>query len=223
MSRRSAEGNEIMNYIKEFKMDSFLNEKLLSQIEIFDFEAYETVMAEQSKTEYLYFLVEGQIKCAHYHSNGTLAVVAMINPFAVLGDVEIINNDLTVTAAVTTLPSIILGIPVTAVQKEGLNDPVFLRFIGQQLVKKLHSSTSLRLGHLLPVKSRLALFILSKPDVSNGKIIIFPEKETLASMLGTTYRHLNRVLKELVEENTIGKGYPGVKIKNRENLQKLID
>ena len=113
MSKRHSEGNEVMNYIKEFKMDSFLNEKLLSQIRIFDFEAYETVMAEQSKTEYLYFLVEGQIKCAHYHSNGTLAVVAMINPFAVLGDVEIINNDLTVTAAVTTRPSAILGIPVT--------------------------------------------------------------------------------------------------------------
>jgi len=54
-------------------------------------------------------------------------------------------------------------------------------------------------------------------------VVILPEKETLASMLGTSMRHLNRVLKDLIDENTIGNGYPGVRIKNVVNLQKLID
>lgn len=215
--------DELSYYINKFKMDQFLNEKLLNSIQLFHFDSYKTVMTEQTETPYLYFLVDGQLKCAHYNSNGNLAVVAMMHPFSTLGDLEVINNDLTVTSVVSTCSSTVLGIPSSIVRKEGLNDPVFLKFICEELIKKLHSSTSLRLGHLVPVKSRLALYILSRSEASEGQIIILPEKETLASMLGTTYRHLNRVLRDLIEENTIGNGYPGVRIKKIINLQKLID
>jgi CRP/FNR family transcriptional regulator, putaive post-exponential-phase nitrogen-starvation regulator len=215
--------NELEYYIKKFNINSFVNDRLLSQMKIFHFEAYDTVMTENTIIEYLYFLVDGHLKCAHYNSNGTLAVVAMMHPFSVLGDVEIISNDLTLTSVVTTGCSTVLGIPISIVRNEGLNDPIFLKMICEELVKKLNSSTSLRLGHLIPVISRLALYILSRPGAIEGKVIVLPEKEALASMLNTTYRHLNRVIKELKEENTIGDGYPGVKIKNIMNLQKLID
>jgi CRP/FNR family transcriptional regulator, putaive post-exponential-phase nitrogen-starvation regulator len=104
-----------------------------------------------------------------------------------------------------------------------LNYPLFLKFISKELVKKLNDSTSLRLGNLLPVKSRLAFFVVSKPDAANGNIIVFPEKGALASIPGTSYRHLNRILKELIEENIIGEGYPGVRIKNILKLKKLVD
>jgi len=223
MSVRSISEDNLEHYIKKFNIDSFLNDRLLSHIEIFPLEAYETLIAEQSIPDYFYLLVEGQIKCAHYHSNGTLAVVQIMHPFSALGDVELINNNLTITAAVATRPSIALGIRTSTVREEGMNDPLFLQFISKELVKKLHDSTALRLGHLLPVKSRLALYVVSKPDAVDGNIIVFPEKEALASMLGTTYRHLNRVLRELIVENTIGTGYPGVRIRNIMNLQKLID
>ena len=216
-------GSEIRDYIDRFRMDRFLNEKLIEHLQLFHFNAYDTIMREQTEISYLYFLVDGQIKCAHYNSNGTLAVVAMMHPFAILGDVEIIGNDLTMTSVVTTCPSKVLGIPVPVARKEGLNDPIFLKFLCKGLVEKLHNSTTLRLGHLVPVKSRLALYILSKPDVANGSVIILPEKEALASMLGTTYRHLNRVMKELIDENTIGSGYPGLRINKIKDLQKLID
>jgi CRP/FNR family transcriptional regulator, putaive post-exponential-phase nitrogen-starvation regulator len=219
----SRDKDEIAQYIEEFKMDLFLNKILLNNIRLFHFKAYETIIAEQTKTKFIYFLVDGQIKCAHYNSSGTLAVVAMMHPFSTLGDVEIVNNDLTVTSVISTCPSTVLGIPVSIVRKEGLMDPLFLKFINAELVKKLQSSTSLRLGHLVPVKSRLALYILSKADTREDTVIILPEKEALASMLGTTYRHLNRVLKDLIEERTLGPGYPGVRIKNIKNLQNLID
>ena len=219
----SIKDNELAHYIKKYKIDSFLNPRLLKQIKIFHLKSYETLITEQTIPQYLYLLVEGHIKCAHYHSNGTLAVVQLMHPFSALGDVELINNNLTITAAVATQPSTVLGILTSIVREEGMNDPLFLSFINKELVKKLHDSTALRLGHLLPVKSRLALFIISKPNASDGKVVIFPEKEALASMLGTTYRHLNRVLKELIEENTIGEGYPGVRIRNIINVQKLIN
>ena len=116
---------EIRSYIDRFQMDRFLNDKLMKNLELFHLNAYETIMRERTEIPYIYFLVDGQVKCAHYNSNGTLAVVAMMHPFAVLGDVEIIGNDLTMTSVVTTCPSKVLGIPAPAARKEGLNDPAF--------------------------------------------------------------------------------------------------
>lgn len=48
-----------------------------------------------------------------------------------------------------------------------------------------------------------------------------PDKDVLASMLGTTVRHLNRVIKDLVNEEIIGSGYPGLKIKDKKDLTVL--
>lgn len=214
---------ELDFYINKFSIENILNERLISHLEVIRLKPFQTLIAEHSIPQYFYLLVEGQIKCAHYHANGILAVVQMMHPFSALGDVELINNNLTITAAVATRDSVVLGIKASVVRKEGMDDPNFLRFVSKELVNKLHDSTSLRLGHLLPVKSRLALYMVSKPGAEEGKIVVLPDKEALASMLGTTYRHLNRVFKELIDENTIGTGYPGVRILNMKNLQSLID
>jgi len=213
----------VEQYVRKFDMGSFLNPRLLEYLKPFHYDSYKTVIFEQSRIRYLYFLVEGQLRCAHYHPNGTLAVVALSNPLSAMGDVEILSNDFSSTAVITIRPSILLGIPMTKIQKHGLDDPAFLRFIINQLAAKLNDSTSLRLGNLLPVKCRFALYIMAKPESGDGQIVILPEKETLASMLGTSLRHLNRVMHELIGEGAIGEGYPGVRIRNEMILNRLIE
>ena len=72
---------------------------------------------------------------------------------------------------------------------------------------------------MLPVINRLATYILSQ--ASDGDTVILPDKEGLASLLGTTSRHLNRVLRELVESGSISAGYPRMRILNRRALEDL--
>lgn len=222
MSMGQSPEETVERYVRKFDMASFLNSALLESLRPFYYEAYETVIFEQSKIRYLYFLVDGQLRCAHYHPNGTLAVVALNTPLTVMGDVELLSNSSASTAVVTIRRSILLGIPMTTIHKHGIDDPKFLRFIINQLTLKLNDSTSLRLGNLLPVKCRLALYIMTKPEAADGNIVILPEKETLASMLGTTLRHLNRVIHELIEDGVLGSGYPGVRVKNARILNRLI-
>ena len=217
-----ASDKRIDQYIRQYDLERFLNRKLLEEIRLFRYDSYQTVLFEQTKVRYLYFVAEGQLKCAHYHPNGTLAVVAMLSPLNAIGDVELLDDSCTSTAVVTTRPTTLLGIPMTAIQQYGMEDPRFLRFVIGQLVSKVRDSTSLRLGNLLPVKSRLALYIMTKPGAETGGVVILPEKEVLASMLGTTYRHLNRVMKELIQEEAIGTGYPGVRVKDKGKLNRLI-
>jgi len=212
---------ELNDYIEEFSLGTFLNERLLEALVLRRMDAHQTVFYEQTHIQSLYLLVEGRVRCAHYQPNGTLAVVDMMEPLKALGDVELIHRQISLTAVITTEPAVLLELPFETVHREGMDDPSFLRFVISELTLKLTRSTSLRLGHLLPVKSRLALYLLSEKEA--GEVVILPEKEVLASLIGTTYRHLNRILGELMDEGCIGSGYPGVRVLNRGALNRLID
>ena len=222
MEKEKTTGKTIDYYTDKYSLKNILNSVLIENMKMYRFESYKTIFPEQKEIPMFYLLVEGELRCAHYNANGTLAVVAISKPLTALGDVEILNNNPASTAVMTTAPSVLLGIPMDKVRKHGLEDPVFLRFIIEQLVDKLYFSTSLILGHILPVKSRFALYIMTRPESGSSNVIILPEKEVLASMLGTSVRHLNRVLKELASEEAIGTGYPGIRIKDKKLLNSLI-
>ena len=123
-----------------FGMTSFLNDDLQKNLQLFQFPAYTNIYIEEAEQNFLFFLVEGQVQCTHYHMNGKLAVVALLNPFTVIGDLEILReegmNSNVITSQVTTM----LGIGRALVHRYGKDDPRFLRFLVNQLQEKLHAS-----------------------------------------------------------------------------------
>jgi len=82
----------------------------------------------------------------------------------------------------------------------------------------------LQRDNVLSVKHRLALYILAQTSESKGNTVTLPVKESLSSLLGTTQRHLNRVIKELVLSGGItDDDYPSILINDRLVLQEIID
>lgn len=209
----------IQDYVARFGMAHFLNEDLLAHLQLFHFPAYTNIYTEQDEQHFLYFLVEGQVQCNHYHLNGKLAVIALSKPFTVIGDMEILSEERVNSNVIATRDTTMLGIATSVVNRYGANDPRFLRFLIDQLREKLYKTNSLQMNQLLPVVNRLAVYILSQLNHEN--ITILPDKEELASLLGTTPRHLNRVLKQLVEAGGINAGYPLVRVLNRSVLETL--
>ncbi len=208
----------IQHYVSTFDMTSFLNDDLLSRLQLFNFPVYSNVYIEQDEQHFLYFLVKGQVQCNHYHLDGKLAVFAISNPFSAIGDLEILTEERVHSNVIATQDTAMLGIASTYVDRYGADDPRFLRFLIDQLREKLYNTNTLQVGQVLPVINRLAVYILSQ-EIDENYSVILPEKEALASLLGTTPRHLNRVLKELVESGCISMGYPLVRIMNRSALQ----
>lgn len=209
----------LQQYVEQFNMASFLNADLLGCLQMFRFPAYSNIYIEQDEQHYLYFLVEGQVQCYHYHLNGKLAVIAVSNPFAAIGDLEILTDKPVNSNVIATRSTTMLALNSQDVNQFGADDPRFLRFIIDQLREKIYVSDSIQTSHVLPVIDRLALYILAQPVHADG--VVLPDKDVLASLLGTTPRHLNRVLRELVEAQTISAGYPLVKILNRTALERL--
>jgi CRP-like cAMP-binding protein len=113
-----------------------------------------------------------------------------------------------------------LGIASPYVRRYGADDPRFLRFLVEQLREKLYKTNTLQISNVLPAINRLAIYILSQPTNDDGNVIL-PNKEDFASLMGTTTRHLNRLLKELVERQFITTGYPMIKVLNSQALQNI--
>ena len=204
-------------------MERFLNEELLQSLRLFTFPAYTTVLLEHTEPHFLYFLVEGQVQCSHYHMNGKLAVIALSTPFAAIGDVEVLGEKRAVSNVIATQSTTMLGIARATVSRHGAHDPRFLRFLIDQLREKLYSTNSLQTSQVLPVASRLALYILARPTTRGEQIASLPDKESLASLLGTTQRHLNRVIKELVASGGIGAEYPSLRVLDRSVLEEFVE
>jgi len=213
----------IQHYVDRFEMERFLNDDLLRHLQLFRFPAYSNVYIEEDEQQYFYFLVDGQVQCYHYHLNGKLAVFAVNNPFAAIGDVEILDKERLHSNVIAAQDTIMLGIETDVVHRYGADDPRFLRFLIDQLREKLYRTNSLQVNQVLPLISRLAVYILAQPSSSDDDVIALPGKEELASLLGITPRHLNRVLKELVESGGINPDYPFVRILNKAVLESLAE
>ena len=221
--QRSQTDQAIRNYVELFQMERFLNAELLQRLQLFTFPAYANVYVERETMKYLYFLVEGQVQCSHYHVNGKLAVIALSEPFTAIGDLEVLSSERVGSNVIATRPTTMLGIADVAVQRFGADDPRFLRFLIDQLRQKIYNNTTLQTGRVLPVASRLALYILALPVADPTRFATLPDKESLASLLGTTERHLNRVINDLVASRGIECDYPAVRVRDTATLHTLID
>lgn len=212
----------IHSYIQQYKMADFLNEALLSHLELMKFPAYANVYWEEEEQRYFYFLVEGQLQCYHYHLNGKLGVFAVSDPFMAIGDIEILNNEPVKSNVIATRDSTVLALKTDDIERYGADDPRFLRFLIEELRNKLYKTNHLQVTQLLPVTSRLATYLMAQPRDQTGTVIL-PNKESLASLLGTSFRHLNRVIKTFVDDGIIQVDYPHVRIVNLEGLKARLD
>jgi len=213
---------EIEHYVAQFDMERFLNDHLLSRLQRYRFPAYTHIFREEDEQHHLYFLVEGQLQCSHYHLNGKLAVFAVSNPFAAIGDMEILTDEPIRSNVIATAPTTLLGITAEEVEYYGGQDPRFLRFLIDQLRAKLLKTNAIQMSQVLPVVSRLALYLLAESSRDQSDRLFLPDKESLSSLLGTSTRHLNRVLNHLVHAGAMTIGYPEVTIRARSVLEGFV-
>ncbi|MEL6524983.1 MAG: Crp/Fnr family transcriptional regulator, partial [Chloroflexota bacterium] len=205
---------------RQHNMASFLNQPLLDALRLFEFAYDSHIYIEETEQDYLYFLVDGQVQCSHYHANGKLAVIAFSEPFTTLGEMEIFADATLKTDVVALKKSVMLGILRTLVHQHGAQYPPFLHFIINEMRDKLYALDILQRDLVLPVTSRFITYLLTHRQ---GNSVTLPDKDSLAALLGTTVRHLNRVIKQLSQAKMVSDTYPRIKILDEDNLQHLYE
>jgi CRP-like cAMP-binding protein len=156
-----------------------------------------------------YFLALGTLKVSYALDNGKVVLLRFIKPPGVCGDVEIgINRPVKTTVSAAT-DCHLVGIRLDVIKEKTAHDAIFKDFIIESLSHKVMAvSNAMAINLSYPLENRFAGYLLSissqVDDRRIQEIKTFDLRE-IATMLGTSYRHLCRVIREFTDSGLIDK------------------
>ncbi len=216
-----------MQKIKDVKKMQRFQEKLLQTeresfrslaahpFELFHFSRGERLCTYGAPMEHLLLLMEGKAKIFLTLENGKTLLIAFIEAVELLGDLELCTDGIARHSVQVTTEAYCLALPMPYCRDVMLKDPVFLRLISMELAKKLDNcSATYAVNMLYPLPSRLASYLLHTEE----KDFFDEHLGALSEYLGTSYRHLLRVLNEFQQTGVIERAHGGYCIRDRAAL-----
>lgn len=210
--------------LTKFGFDKTFSESSVAAMELYEMTQGEVLWEKEDTLDHLYFLVEGKIKIHTTSPEGKGLILRFKDPLAVIGDVEYVKGTEVFHTVEAVTDGYFLVISFQQLKQEEQENTAFLHFLLDVITHKFyteaHAST---LNMLYDVDVRLASYLLSLTD--DGKGSMFHEEmrtETLketAEVIGTSYRHLNRVLRDFQNEGILEKHRGVIKIKNIDLLR----
>ena len=191
-----------------------------SQLMLFD--KGEMLCTQENPMQFLLFLVEGETKVYTTLENGKIYLLRIEDPISVYGDLELLTKKEYAANVEALHTCLVLGIPIEIIGKKYQNDPSFLQFIIRSLATRLDKVSAMSTSNLLlPLKSKVASFLLAHREEGSGLVSMRSTYGDVAEQLGATYRHLSRVMNEMVQEELIKKNGRNILIKDLETLRQL--
>lgn len=224
--KRLNDRNLLEAYIRKFDLDSFFQKDMRPYMNLMSFERGECICNTGDKLEYFYFDVKGKLKVYTLMENGKSLLLRFNKPLSILGDVEFMSG-YSIKCNVDSLnDSHLIGITVEDIHKHAGNDPVFLNFVIRNLGYKLYTiSNSTSINLLYSLEKRFASYIISISSEEAGLNYTNDIKTTsmteMATLLGTSYRHLNRVIRELSDKGIVIKKNGKISVLDSSALKKL--
>lgn len=185
-------------------------------IEFRSYEPNESILSVGEDIDGLYFLLEGKYYVSSPEITGKELLLRYCQKPAIMGDIEIFQDCSVQSNCVAAEKCLFLFIPYTLYEQKLKYDSGFTQMLLQELAYKLRTCTiSSRVNALSSVSLRLAAYLCTIESPSRLKEYIMTNTlDEVASLIGTTKRHLNRVLKQWSDE--------GIVQRNNETIQ-IID
>ena len=213
-------------FAKRFKLNEIVNNETIDRMKLYKFHKGEHICSNGDKLDHLYFLVRGKLKIYTTLENGRSILLRFYKPLSIVGDIELLSSYKVKFNVESVGESYLLALSFDDIKKHAYNDPIFLRFIIKHLSHKLYTnSNSNTINILYPVENRLASYLLSISSDENNSFHIEEIKTSnlaeIAELLGTSYRHINRVINKFASENIIIRDKGSFVIKNIDKLKEL--
>ncbi|WP_340022982.1 cyclic nucleotide-binding domain-containing protein [Paenibacillus sp. FSL K6-1096] len=168
----------------------------------------EAVCSVGDKLEHMFFLVQGKLKIHTLQPNGKSMLVRFARPMSVIGDVELLRQYPVKNEVVSVGSSLLLVAGRKLLLREMESNTALLRFLVGELSHKMYTlGQTSAMNVLYPVENRFASYLMSLFSDNTGtqrieEIRTSSLTET-ADLLGTSYRHLNRVVRRLIDTGII--------------------
>ncbi len=198
----------LLSLVQKYSLTDLFEKEMSSLMALYSFTKDETISKASDILDSLYFLVSGKIGIYKVMENGKALLLRFNQPLSVIGDLEFLNKYPVKTNVKAEKDALLIGIKFKDLYQHAYNDPKFLRFVIQNLSHKLYTfSITSSINLLCPLENRFASYLFSvnpDPGVGSLKEEIKVEKVTeLAMLLGTSYRHLLRVIQKFVTNRII--------------------
>ncbi len=217
---------QLQDYLDKHNIESIFNEHIMPYLKLFCFEQGDLICSQGETSEYLYILVQGKVKIYTTSSEGKTLILSFKTPLEVIGDIEFVQeiNTINTVEAVSTV--YMIGVERSKLKKYSNDYTPLLQFLLHIITKKFHmKDISSNLNLMYPVEVRLASYLLSvtfdeNDFLLNGQLSTSSLTDT-ANLIGTSYRHLNRVITQFCMNGLIERSKEGILIKDRDGLKSL--
>lgn len=210
----------IQDYLETYELRKIFPEHYLSHLQLVSYDKGQNICQQGQNLDYLYYFIQGHIKIVRRLFNGKEHILETLTQPTLIGDIEFMNHQASVSSVIALEPSLVIQLPLHH-REQLFSDPLFLYQIGRQLAQKLEQQNIISSTNIsYSVKERLATYLLSHEE-ADGTIQLAPS--VLADAFGTSYRHLGRVVKDMLDRGLIKKiAFKTYAIADRARLEELV-
>ncbi|ATI59567.1 Crp/Fnr family transcriptional regulator [Bacillus cereus] len=216
----------ITHYLKINKTLEVFSEIDTAYFQLNHFEKGELICNIDDEMDRLYFVVKGKVKVYTITPEGKKLILRFINPLAIVGDIELIQNSKAHNVVEACSDVVAISISNTVIRNKLLHDPIFMKFLLENIANTLKISTRFTALNLLyPVEVRVASYLLSISTDSNGNMykgdLDATSVTSIADFIGVSYRHVIRVLQKFYNEKLIEKSNGVIVIKDFSRMKEV--
>jgi CRP-like cAMP-binding protein len=217
----------LKSYLYSYKLEKIFNDQIIPHLSLYYFDQGELICSQGDPSEHLYLLVEGKVKIYTTSPEGKTLILSFKNPLELIGDIEYVR-DIDIINTVEAVSSVcMIGVHHRWLRKYGKDYAPLLQFLLDIITRKFTiKSQSMSFNMMYPVEVRLASYLLSvsfdQSDTNfNGHVSI--NIKDAANLIGTSYRHLNRVIGQFCAEGIIERCNGSILVKDRKGLSVLAN
>lgn len=210
--------------MKTHQLQNVFHQKLISHVSLWRYQQGELICSKGDKREYMYLLVKGKLKIFTTTKEGKTFILCFKNPLEAIGDIEYVQQTDMVNTVEAVTEVHMLRISHQALMRHAKDDPRVLTFLLKGITNKFYTKSNDLSFHLLyPVEVRLASYLLSvltSDDDARARPLRLTDA---ASLIGTSYRHINRVIQQFQEKGLIERRRGKITICDQKGLLEIAE
>lgn len=198
---------------------------LVASLTVCTFQPNEFILKAGDRIDGIYFLLSGRYMVSSLEVTGKELLLRYCQQPAIMGDIEIFTDCLVESNCIAVEPCEVLCVPLEVYEAHLKFDSKFNQLLLQELAYKLRTCTiSSRVNALSPAGVRLAAYLCTVESPSHlNQYIKTNSLEDVASLIGTTKRHLNRILKDWSEKGIIKREEKEIQILNWDKINEISE
>ncbi len=211
------ENETISGYLERYHLSTMFPARVQQAMQLETVAGGSRLFSQGENSNTLYLLVEGKLKVSRLSPEGKRLILAFKSPFDFVGDIEYVRKCPLINTVEAVTATTVIRIPYDVLDSEMTGNTEWLQFLLETITHKFElKSHAMNFSLLYAVDVRVASYLLAMtPDdttLDSTSLI------DMADLIGTSYRHLNRVLKQFEEHGWIVKKRGKITVTDRTSL-----